>query len=155
MARPSDAFDVAQRTALAGVLDAIVPRSPDARLPGAGELGLAGAIEESLGAMRPFVARSLDALDALARERSGSAFASLAPAAREEVLNAHALSDPGFLGGLVFQTYCAYYQHPRVIAALGLAARPPHPEGYPLDQPDLEPLLAPVRAQGKRYRDVS
>src|SRR5262245_33735336 len=108
----ANTFTSAQRAVLAGVLDAIVPRSADARRPGAGELGLAPAIEEKLGAMRPFVARSLDALDALARERRGGTFASLDPAARAELLDAHALSDAGFLGGLVFQTYCAYYQHP-------------------------------------------
>jgi len=54
----------------------------------------------------------------------------------------------------VFQTYCVYYQHPRVIAGLGLAVRPPHPEGYPLEQPDLETLLAPVRERRKLYRDA-
>jgi hypothetical protein len=152
MAIPSDTFTPAQRAALAGVLDAIVPRSADARLPGAGELGLADAVEEKLGAMRQFIARALEVLDALARERSGAAFASLAQDERQEVLNTHAATDPAFLGGLVFQTYCAYYQHPRVVAALGLAARPPHPEGYSLEQPDLEALLAPVRERHKLYR---
>jgi hypothetical protein len=58
------------------------------------------------------------------------------------------------VGGLVFQAYCAYYQHPRVIAALGLAVRPPHPDGYALEQPDLDALLAPVRERGRRYREV-
>jgi hypothetical protein len=41
-----------------------------------------------------------------------------------------------------------------VIAGLGLAVRPPHPEGYPLEQPDLETLLAPVRERRKLYRDA-
>jgi hypothetical protein len=41
-----------------------------------------------------------------------------------------------------------------VVAALGLAARPPHPEGYPLEQPDLDALLAPVRERAKHYRDA-
>jgi Gluconate 2-dehydrogenase subunit 3 len=153
MAGPSD-FTPAQRAALTGVLDAIIPRSADARFPGAGELGLAAGVEEKLGAMRPFVSPSLDALDALARERCGRAFASLAPDERQEVLTAHTASDPGFLGGIIFQAYCAYYQHPRVIAALGLAVRPPHPEGYPLEQPDLAGLLEPVRERGKRHRDA-
>jgi gluconate 2-dehydrogenase subunit 3-like protein len=145
---------LSQNAAFVAVLDAIVPRSPDGRLPAAGELGLAAAIEASLGAMCPLVARSLDALDALARERCGAAFAALPSAEREEILNAHAVGDPAFLGGLVFQTYCAYYQHPRVVAALGLAARPPHPEGYPLEQPDLDALLAPVRERATRYREA-
>jgi hypothetical protein len=50
--------------------------------------------------------------------------------------------------------YSAYYQHPRVLSGLGLEPRPPHPKGYALEQPDLDALLAPVRARAKLYRDV-
>ena len=144
----------AQRAALTAVLDAIIPQSADGRMPGAGELGLAGAIEEKLGAMCAFTARGLDALDARARERGAGGFAALAAVERAEVLNAHAAADPGFLPGLVFQVYSAYYQHPRVLEGLGLEPRPPHPKGYALEQPDLDALLAPVRARAKLYRDV-
>lgn len=144
----------AQRSALSAVLDAVIPRSTDGRLPGAGELGLARAIEQQLGAMCAFTARGLDALDALARDRGAAGFAALAPAERAAVLGAHAAADPGFLPGLVFQIYSAYYQHPRVLEALGLEPRPPHPKGYALEQPDLEALLAPVRARAKLYRDA-
>ena len=147
-------FTAAQRAALAGVLDAIVPRSVDGTLPGAGELGLAEAVEEKLGAMRPLIAGSLDALDALARERRAAAFAALAAADRQDVLNAHAADDPGFLPGIVFHTYSAYYQNPRVVEALGIEARPPYPLGYPLEQADLGALLGPVRARTKLYRET-
>ena len=147
-------LSAAQRTALAAVLDAIIPSSADGRLPGAGELGLAAPIEQSMGAMIAFTARSLDALDALARERGASGFAELTPIARAEVLNAHAAGDPGFLPGLVFQSYTTYYQHPRVVSGLGLEPRPPHPKGYALEQPDLDALLAPVRARAKQYREA-
>ena len=151
----SDAgFSTAQRGTLAAVLDALVPPSADGRLPGAGELGLASGIEEQLGAMCAFTARGLDALDALARERGASGFASLAPDVRAEVMNAHAAADPGFLPGLVFQVYSTYYQHPRVLSGLGLEPRPPHPKGYALEQPDLDALLAPVRARAKQYRQA-
>ncbi len=147
-------LDTAQRGALPAVLDAIIPRSADGRLPGAGELGLAREIEQKLGAMVAFTARGLDALDALARERGAAEFAALASAERMELLNAHATADPGFLPGLMFQVYSAYYQHPRVLAGLGVEPRPPHPKGYALEQPDLEALLAPVRARTRLYRDV-
>jgi Gluconate 2-dehydrogenase subunit 3 len=147
-------FSEAQRTALRAVLDALVPPSADERLPGAGEIGLASGIEAQLGAMCAFTARGLDALDALARERGASGFAALAPPARAEVMNAHAAADPGFLPGLVFQVYSGYYQHPRVLTGLGLEPRPPHPKGFALEQPDLDALLAPVRARAKVYRDV-
>jgi len=144
----------AQRAALTAVLDAIIPQSADGRMPGAGELGLARGIEQQLGAMVAFTARSLDALDALARERGASGFAALAAADRGDALNAHAAGDPGFLPGLIFQTYSAYYQHPRAQEGIGLEPRPPHPKGYALEQPDLDSLLAPVRARAKVYRDA-
>jgi hypothetical protein len=147
-------FDAQQRATLSAVLDALVPPSADGRLPGAGGLGLASGIEAQLGATSAFTARGLDALDALARERGAGDFAALAPAERAEVLNAHAAADPGFLPGLVFQVYSAYYQHPQVLSGLGLEPRPPHPRGYALEQPDLGALLAPVRARVKLYRDA-
>jgi hypothetical protein len=147
-------LSAAQRNALASVLDAIIPPSADGRMPGAGEIGLAPAVEERLGAMVAFTARGLDALDAIARERGATAFAALAATERAEVLKAHAAADAGFLPGLVFQAYSAYYQHPRVLEGLGLEPRPPHPKGYALEQPDLDALLAPVRARAKLYREA-
>ena len=147
-------FSADQRAALAAVLDTAVPPSADGRLPGAGEIGLAREIEEKLGAMCGFTGRGLDALDARARERGAARFAALEAPERGAVLDAHAASDPGFLPGLLFQVYSLYYQHPRVLAGLGLEPRPPHPKGYALEQPDLEALLAPVRARAKLYRDA-
>ena len=147
-------FTEVQRATLVAMLDALVPRSGDGRLPGAGELGLAAGIEEQLGAMCAFTARGLDALEALARDRGARDFSALPVEQRAEVMTAHAAADPGFLPGLVFQVYSAYYQHPRVLAGLGLEPRPPHPKGYALEQPDLDTLLAPVRARAKQYRDA-
>jgi hypothetical protein len=147
-------LSAAQRNALASVLDAIIPPSADGRMPGAGEIGLAPAVEERLGAMVAFTARGLDAVDAIARERGATGFAALAATERTEVLNEHAAADAGFLPGLVFQVYSAYYQHPRVLEGLGLEPRPPHPKGYALEQPDLDALLAPVRARAKLYREA-
>jgi hypothetical protein len=150
----SGGFNAEQRATLVAMLDALVPRSADGRLPGAGELGLAAGIEEQLGAMCAFTARGLDALETLARERGARGFPALSERERAEVLNAHAAADPGFLPGLVFQVYSAYYQHPRVLSGLGLEPRPPHPKGYALEQPDLDSLLAPVRARVRQYRDA-
>jgi hypothetical protein len=50
-------------------------------------------------------------------------------------------------------TYAGYYQHPRVMSALGLAPRPPHPLGYEMGADDLS-LLDPVRRRAKMYREV-
>jgi hypothetical protein len=136
------------------VLDALIPRSADGRMPGAGELGLAPVIEERLGGLCGFTARSLDALDAQARARGASGFAALPADGRAAALNEHAVADPGFLPGLVFQAYAVYYEQPSVQRGLGLEPRPPHPKGYALEQPDLDALLAPVRSREKLYRDA-
>ena len=49
-------------------------------------------------------------------------------------------------------TYTGYYQHPRVLEALGLETRPPHPTGYPTIEGDLT-LLDAVRGRARMYRE--
>ena len=144
-----------ERRTLTSVLDELVPPSADGRLPGAGELGLAGHVEAVLHRapeLRPIVARGLAALDAFARGRSARDFAALPRELRLEALNGLAATEPECLPSLVFHTYTGYYQERRVLEGLGLEARPPHPKGHALETGDLG-LLEPVRRRGKLYRD--
>jgi hypothetical protein len=139
-----------EKRSLAGVLDAIIPPSGDGRRPGAGELGLADYVEEKLRQMPgqlAEIARGLAAIDDLARRRSAPGFAALPGEDRVEVLNELAAVEPGFLPGLVFQTYAGYYQNPRIVAALGVESWPPHPDGYTVATGDLS-LLDEVRERG-------
>ena len=53
-------------------------------------------------------------------------------AERRSLLEEVAGQLPIFLPGLLFQTYSNYYQHPRVLEALGLHARAPYPLGHDL-----------------------
>ncbi len=150
-------FSAAQRCALARALDELIPARPDGALPGAGSLGLADAVETALRAtpaLHAAVAQSLDAADARARAEHGQPFDALAADAQIALVRALATSEHALPPAVLLQTYAAYYADPRVLAGLGLPPRPPHPEGYALAPSDLEPLLAPVRAGGKRYRDV-
>ncbi|MDJ0849832.1 MAG: gluconate 2-dehydrogenase subunit 3 family protein [Myxococcota bacterium] len=138
-----------QERALACLLDEIIPPSRDGRFPGAGEIGLAHTIEEAFGRIPGFdavISDGLAALDELARSRGAEGFAALQGETRTEVLKAYDEREPGFVPGLVFQTYTAYYLEPRVVEALGLEARPPHPKGYEMEPNDLS-LLDPVRAR--------
>lgn len=156
---PSDPprFSDAERRALARALDEIIPARPDGRLPGAGALGLAEWVDRALCAtpeLRAMVAESLAALDANARARHGDAFDALDAAAQQALVVELSAGEHALPPVIMLQTYAGYYAHPRVIEALGLPPRPPHPEGYELAPSDLDALLAPVRAQGKRYRDV-
>jgi hypothetical protein len=136
------------------VLDEIIPARPDGRLPGAGALGVGREIERAMRAEPDLVPAVTDGLDALAAHApEGGAFPDLPAAERRRRVHEVAASQPAFLPGLIFHTYIAYYQHDRVLEALGLEARPPHPLGYALEPGDFD-LLERVRERGKRYRDA-
>ena len=140
---------------LSAVLDEIVPPRADGALPGAGALGLIARIETAVREspdLRPAISQGLDEIEERARGRGAASFPELARDARLEVLNELASSAPAFLPALIFQTYVGYYEHPRVMEALGLEARPPHPKGYAMDPGDFS-LLDPVRERPKMYRE--
>jgi len=103
--------------------------------------------------LEPGILDGLAALAEVAAARGANGFAALPPAERPAALEALSATAPTFVPSLVFPTYLAYYQHPRVLEGLGVPARPPHPLGYPLEEGDLS-LLDPVRARGRLYRDV-
>jgi hypothetical protein len=137
-----------ERELLASVLDRLVPARDDGRAPGAGALGLADFLETA-AARDPELRRALDAaLPALAAD----GFARLAPDAQIARLTALSQQAPADFAALVQRTYQGYYQHPRVVEALGLPPRPPFPEGYAVAPTDFA-LLDPVRAREKLYRD--
>lgn len=140
------------REALSCMLDEIIPPSSDGRLPGAGELDVGRYVEEKAGPLRPLMAQKLAVLDEHAGRRGAQSFASLSRRDRLALLEETAASEPLFFQSVVFLTYAGYYQSARVIGALGLPVRPPHPEGYALDAGDFS-LLDAVRARPKLYRE--
>jgi hypothetical protein len=140
------------RSTLCAVLDELIP-ARDSSLPGAGGLGIGGYVEARLGDATELVAGGLAALEVGARESGAAEFAALPADERRALLERVGGEHPGFVQGLVFHTYCGYYQHPRVAAAIGLPPRPPHPEGYDLEAGDLG-LLDAVRRREKFYREV-
>jgi Gluconate 2-dehydrogenase subunit 3 len=142
-------FSEDERRLLTAVLDEVIPPSADGRLPGAGELGIAGDVEDALRKLpdlESMIAQGLAELDTAARRQNAAGFAALPKPDRLQLLN-----EQGFLLPLTFQAYIGYYQHPRVAAVLGLEPRPPHPRGYQLEPNDFT-LLDPVRQRGKMYR---
>jgi hypothetical protein len=136
-----------QRGTLASLLDELLPPREDVRLPGAGGLGLADAVDAaSLGSpLRPALSAELARL-------SAGGFAALAKAEKRERLEALAKQSHELFQLLLRHAYGAYYTHPSVVAALGLPARPPFPEGYAVPATDFA-LLDPVRRRAKLYRD--
>jgi hypothetical protein len=139
---------------LTSVLDEIIPPSDDGRFPGAGALGLADFVEQNLQKtpeLRPVIAQGLSALEDLARSRDSRGFAALSGSDKRDALNELAATQPAFLPSLILQTYAGYYQNGRVVEALGLEPRPPHPEGYDLEPGDFK-LLDRVRRRSAMYR---
>ena len=149
-------FTLDEEHILTALLDAMIPGTSDGRLPGAGSLGLLGHISrmiEKMPMLGPVVAYGLSTLDELARKRTPDGWNGLSPEDRTKVLEQFTAEDQFFLPAFLFLTYSGYYADPRVVEALGLEARPPHPVGYAMAPDDLS-LLDPVRRRGKTYRDV-
>jgi hypothetical protein len=136
---------------LTALLDALIPRSRDGRLPGAGELGLAAVLAEQEPDLRPLVERGLAELDARAADRGAQDFASLPVETRCELLSGLSAGAAALVPALLFHTYTRYYQERRVVLALGLEHRPPYPEGFPMEPTDAS-LFENVRRRGRLYR---
>ena len=148
-------FSDQQRRALARALDEIIPPSEGGRLPGAGEVDVVSYVERALRStpeLRAMIVEGLTALEALAQGRHDCAFAALSRETQSEVLHALAYSEHAFPPVLMLHAYAGYYQDGRILQALGLEPRPPHPQGYTMGPNDLT-LLDPVRQRPKRYRD--
>ena len=145
-----------QKRNLAYVLDDIVPASAERRLPGAGELGVGTYVEETLRRtpmLWEMVLQGLSALEELTRARGAKTLGDLSENERGEVLRELGNSVNSFPPPLMLQAFAGYYQHPRVLEALGLEARPPHPKGYEMGEDDLG-ILEPVRRRAKMFRQV-
>ena len=142
-----------QRRAFDCVLDLIVPPSPDGRMPGAADVDVLHYLLESEPASMPTLRGELNRLETDAQLRFGAAFADLDPHARQRLVNSLRLDDPHFLRGLALHTFTCYYQHDRVLAALGIEPRAPYPLGYEVKSGDLS-LLDPVRRRGRIWRDA-
>jgi len=139
-----------QQQTLGAVLDALIPSRDE--VAGAGTLGLGEGITRQIDKMAGALDALASGLAALDSSTGNGSFVELAEPDRAAALAAFAEADPGFLPGIIFHTYIAYYQDPRVIVALGLAARPPHPEGYEIAPSDFEALTAKMRTREPFFR---
>ena len=148
-------FSADEERTLASLLEVVVPSSDDGRLPGGGDLELGGhlaRVVQQTPMLRPVLDYGLSALAALAGARNPGGWTALSGAERTAVLEEFARTDQFFLPAFLFLAYSGYYQHPRVVDALGLEARPPHPQGYAMVADDLA-LPDRVRDRAKMYRD--
>ncbi|MBI3784499.1 MAG: gluconate 2-dehydrogenase subunit 3 family protein [Deltaproteobacteria bacterium] len=144
-------FSADELRTLTSVLDEIIPPSVERNLPGAGEAGVAAYVDAALRKaveLRPVIVQGLADLEAQARSRFGQSFAALSKTEKGALLN-----EQGFIFPLMLHAYIGYYQNERVVSALGLPLRPPHPQGYEMERSDLS-LLDVVRRRPKMFRTL-
>ena len=147
MADDVPGFSAEQELVIAALIDAVVPPSDDGRLPGAGELDLVPHVERSVRQspmLRPVLDYGLSAITELAARRSPAGLRALSRADWAAVFAEFTAGDEFFTPAFLFLVYGGYYQHPRVVTALGLEPRAPHPKGYEMGGDDWS-LLDPVR----------
>jgi hypothetical protein len=136
---------------LRAFLDVVIPPGSDGRMPGAGSVGLAPDVAESVRAdpmLGPLVLAGLTAVAAVARERGPAGLAGMTPAARVELVQSQMPAHPALMMGMSVHTFRPYYQHPAVLTALGEPGRAPFPEGF-LVQPTDPGLMERLRSRAR------
>lgn len=148
---------VAERAVLNRLLDLMIPASRDGLMPGAGALDLfadRGRLDDAaIAALR----EGLRGLDDLARQRHGAAFTELDEALAMPLVDEYRVNTEGFFGLFVMQSAARYYQHDRVMVALGLEPRSPWPQGHEVRDGDwslLDPVRDRAQAHGNLYREL-
>jgi hypothetical protein len=155
MADGDPGFSAEQEQVIAALIDATVPPSDDGRLPGAGALDLVPHVERAVRQnpmLRPVIDYGLSAIAELAARRNPAGPKGLGRADWTATLAEFTAGDSFFLPAFLFLVYGGYYQHERVVAALGLEPRAPHPKGYEMGDDDWS-LLDPVRGRRRSSSD--
>jgi hypothetical protein len=137
----------AQRDDLRAIAAVMIPASADFDVPGADDQAIQADIVATLDRDAGLVREALDKLARLA----GQPLASLDPARREAAALELRENEGAALATLTRVVLQCYYRDDRVVRALGLEPRPPHPLGYVLEDGDWS-LLDPVRGRPPMWR---
>ena len=142
-----------QEGALAAIARAMIPASEEYAVPGADDPTIFADILTLVKRHPEPVIEGLAALDAIAESRHGGAFTTLGDEDKAAAIATFSQSGAGHLRAIVSMTAQCYYRDDRVMASLGMEARPPFPKGFEVEQGDLS-LLDPVRARGRIWREA-
>lgn len=145
----TDGLSGLEQETLFCVVTHMIPPSRELGLPGAADPGIFADILRSVGRDLPALRRALQLLEEMTAGRLNM----LPPAEQEALLANFRSAYPDLAGVLEAVTVRCYYRDDRVMASLGMEARPPFPIGFEVPQGDWS-LLEPVRQRGKIYRDV-
>jgi len=130
-----------QRDLLIRAFNRIIPAEGD--FPGAGDLGLADSLEETIGRTQQSIRLFLEGLaqiDITAVQEHGLEFFRLSGAGQDSTLQSVEQSHPAFFNELKRQCYNGYYTNPLPQELIGYSR--PEPSGYrpvPFDESLLEP----------------
>ncbi len=144
---PLTEAEIADLRCLAGM---IIPPSAKHDVPGADDATIFADIASSIGRDAQHVRAALARLRTLA----AGPFAVLDAARRADVATALRAEGGASVSVLSRIVLLCYYRDDRVMASLGLEARPPFPKGHEVEQGDWS-LLDPVRARKPFWRPVS
>ena len=140
-----------QRVVLTALLDALIPSDAQRNLPSAADVGFV-AFASKRG-MYSRLVEVLEWIDRAAPERFSAAFESLNSSSTLELVTDRTCVLWKSINDVLLCVVQCYYQHPTVVAAIGLEPRPPFPLGFQVEDGDLL-LLEPVYLRGKFYRDA-
>jgi hypothetical protein len=147
-------LDAEEREILAALSDTIIPPSADAQMPGAGSPGIQEKIFAAIRTDphgRSVYQELLTTIRNETLSRDAPSFALLDAVARVEIVSRIESKTPETFAYIVAQICKQYYQDPRVVAAIGLEARPPYPKGFAVAATDPS-LLDPVRRRAPLYK---
>ena len=146
----SDTLNEKQEKTLMALLNLIIPPSKDGRLPGAADIDFLTYIHNEK--LYPLIQNVLINVIEESHGEYDQDFSALSAYHQLHLTDQLRRRHNRFFTLLVTHIVRCYYQHDKVLEAIGLEARPPFPDGYRLEEGDLT-LLEPVYKRGKIYRD--
>lgn len=149
--RPSEWLDDKLQPTLNCLLNLMIPASDDGVMPAASALHLFNSAQGLSDEKQAVLAQGLEAISSSAHLQFDIPFEQLTPVQAQEMIDAMAASEPAFFALLKQQLIKRYYEHPKVLSALGIDPAPPWPRGHSVSDGDWS-LLDPVRRGNPIYR---
>ena len=122
-------------------------------IPSAADPEIAPRALANLSTHEEVVVEALTTLDNLAQSTHQQSMDAMDDDQRLAIVEAFKPVSPAFIQLLQAAVITSYYQDDRVLQALGLPTRAPHPGGYPVHDTDWS-LLDAVRGRKPFYREV-
>ena len=142
-----------ERRCLQILVGMMIPPSAEYGVPGADDAEILADILLTAREYMPVLKQSLRSLNELSVSRHGKDLSALEAEERSALVDEFKPSQIPFIRMLVSITAQCYYRDDRVVMALGMEARAPHPDGFEVEDGDWS-LLEPVRQRGKFYREI-